>query len=379
MLTRGAKPGSPTPVPELRLISADSHVVEPLTLWAERVDARFRARAPHLEREVRGRPGAYMVCEDAPTVSLQAYFGAGLSADEIAAAFTEEQPGIRRGGFDPVARVADMAQDGVIAEVLYPSIALQLFRLSDGALQAECFRAYNDWLAEFCRQAPQRFAGVALVSLTDVSAGVRELERARGLGLGGAMVWCAPPQGESYAGEAYAPFWHAAAATGTPVSLHLGTNRELAAPGESLAIAYMMTIQPVQRALAQLILGGVLERHPALRLVSVENEIGWLPHFLARLDHGAEKYRAVAQLTLTMRPSEVFRRQVVATFQEDALGVELRHRIGVANLMWASDYPHMDSTWPRSREVIARDFAAVPAAERALILGGTAARLYGFT
>ncbi|HYV58166.1 MAG TPA: amidohydrolase family protein [Candidatus Nitrosopolaris sp.] len=364
---------------ELRLISADSHVVEPLTLWAERVDGRFRARAPHLEREVGGRPGAYMVCEDAPTVSLQAYFGAGLSADEIAAAFTEEQPGIRRGGFDPVARVADMAQDGVVAEVLYPSIALQLFRLGDGALQAECFRAYNGWLAEFCRQAPQRFAGVALVSLADVPVGVRELERARGLGLRGAMVWCAPPQGDSYASEKYAPFWDAAAATGTPVSLHLGTNRELAAPGESLAIAYMMTIQPVQRALAQLILGGVLDGLPTLRIVSVENEIGWLPHFLARLDHGAEKYRAVAQLTLTMRPSELFRRHVVATFQEDALGVELRHRIGVENLMWASDYPHMDSTWPRSREVIARDFVAVPDAERALILGGNAARLYGFS
>ena len=109
-----------------------------------------------------------------------------------------------------------MAQDGVAAEVLYPSIALQLFRLGDGALQAECFRAYNDWLAEFCRQAPGRFAGVALVSLADVPVGVRELERARGLGLGGAMVWCAPPQGDSYAGEKYAAFWSAAAATNTP-------------------------------------------------------------------------------------------------------------------------------------------------------------------
>ena len=86
----------------------------------------------------------------------------------------------------------------------------------------------------------------------------------------------------------------------------------------------------------------------------------------------------MAQLALTMRPSEAFRRHVRATFQEDALGIELRHRIGVENLMWASDYPHMDSTWPRSREVVGRDLAAVSDAERRLILGGNAARLYGF-
>jgi predicted TIM-barrel fold metal-dependent hydrolase len=362
---------------EPRLISADSHVVEPLTLWVERVDRSFRERAPHLVREVNGKAGSFMVCEDAPTVSIAAFLGAGMSADEIARAFDQGEPAVRRGAYDPVARLADMQTDGVVAEVLYPSIALQLFRLGDGVLQAECFRVYNDWLAELCRQAPGRFAGVGLVSLFDVTQGKRQLERAARAGLRGAMVWCAPPQGDSYAAAKYDPFWAAAAETGLPVSLHLGTNRELAAPGESLAIAYMMTILPVQRAFSQLLLGGVLERHPGLRLVSVENEIGWLPHFLARLDHGAEKYRAVSDLRLTRPPSETFHRQVYATFQEDRIGVESRERIGVSSLMWASDYPHMDSTWPRSREVIARDFAEVNDADRALILGGNAARLYG--
>jgi len=359
-------------------ISADSHVVEPLGLWVERAERRYRERAPHLVHEHGGKSGSFMICEDAPTVSIAAFLGAGMSADEIAAAFDRGEPAVRRGAYDPRDRIADMERDGVRAEVLYPSVALQLFRLGSGDLQAECFRVYNDWLAEFCRSAPERFAGVALISLFDVASGVRELERTRKLGLKGAMVWCAPPQGESYAGDKYDPFWAAAAASGTPVSLHLGTNRELAAPGESLAVAYMMTILPVQRAFAQLILGGVLERYPALRLVSVENEIGWLPHFLARLDHGFERYRAVSDLRLTMPPSEAFRRQVSATFQEDRLGVESRAHIGVQNLMWASDYPHMDSTWPRSREVVARDFAGVGEEERALILGANAARIYGF-
>ncbi len=359
------------------VLSADSHVVEPLTLWTERCDARFRDRVPRLVREVDGRRGNFVVCEDALPIPLEAFCSAGLSPEELAEAFAAGSPAVRRGGFDPAARLADMAADGIAAEVLYPSVALQAFRVRDAALQRACFRVYNDWLAELCAAAPERLVGVALISLLDVAEGVRELERARALGLRGAMVWAAPPLGDSYARPEYEPFWAAAEAAAMPVSLHLGTTQELAAPGESIAVAFILTIQPVQRALAQLVLGGVLERHPGLRLVSVENEIGWLPHFLARLDHAAARYRRVAGLTLTEPPSAYVRRQVRATFQEDRIGVEARHRIGVEILMWASDYPHSDSTWPRSQEVIARDLGDVPADERRQILAGNVARLYG--
>jgi predicted TIM-barrel fold metal-dependent hydrolase len=295
----------------------------------------------------------------------------------MAQAFAGGEPAVRAGGYDPATRLADMDADGIAAEVLYPSVALQAFRVRDAALQQECFRIYNDWLAGFCGGAPERLCGIASISLFDVEAGTRELERAARLGLRGAMVWAAPPAGDSYARPSYERFWAAAQATAMPVSLHIGTTQELAAPGESIAVAFMLTILPVQRALAQMILGGVLERFPRLRLVSVENEIGWLPHFLARLDHGADKYRRVANLELSLRPSEYFRRQVSATFQEDRIGIEARSRIGVSSLMWASDYPHGDSTWPRSQEVIARDFADVPEGERARILGANVARVYG--
>jgi len=359
------------------VISADSHVVEPLDLWTTRCDARYRERVPRLVREVDGRRGNFVVCEDALPVPLEAFCSAGLSSDELKRAFEDGALAVRAGGSDPAARLPDMAADGVAAEVLYPSVALQAFRVRDAALQRACFRVYNDWLADFCAAAPERLVGVALISLFDVAEGVRELERARARGLRGAMVWAAPPAGDSYARPAYEPFWAAAEAAGMPVSLHLGTTQELAAPGESIAVAFMLTILPVQRALSQTILGGVLQRHPGLRLVSVENEIGWLPHFLARMDHGAAKYRQVAGLTLDEPPSSTFRRQVRATFQEDRIGVEARERIGVETLMWASDYPHSDSTWPRSQEVIARDLADVPADERRKILAANVAALYG--
>lgn len=360
-----------------QVISADSHVVEPLGLWTERADRRFRDRVPRLVREIDGRRGSFVVCEDALPTPLSAFCSAGLSPEEMARAFAADQPAVRGGGFDAAARLDDMARDGVVAEVLYPSVALQAFRVRDAALQAECFRVYNDWLAAFCATAPERFVGVALISLFDVAAGVRELERAVALGLRGAMVWAAPPLGDSYAKPEYAPFWAAAETARTPVSLHLGTTQDLTAPGESIAVAFMMTILPVQRALAQLVLGGVLDRHPALRIVSVENEVGWLPHFLARLDRSAARYREVAGLSLREEPSATFRRQVSATFQEDRIGIDARAQIGVDCLMWASDYPHSDSTWPNSQAVIARDFDGVPAAERAKILAGNVARVYG--
>lgn len=360
-----------------QVISADSHVVEPLDLWTERADRRFRDRVPRLVREIDGRRGSFVVCEDALPTPLSAFCSAGLSPEEMARAFAADQPAVRAGGFDPAARLGDMARDGIGAEVLYPSVALQAFRVRDATLQAECFRVYNDWLASFCAAAPDRLFGVALISLFDVAAATRELERAVGLGLRGAMVWAAPPLGDSYAKPAYAPFWSAAGALRTPVSLHLGTTQDLTAPGESIAVAFMMTILPVQRALAQLVLGGVLDRHPDLRIVSVENEVGWLPHFLARLDRSASRYRDVAGLSLREEPSATFRRQVSATFQEDRIGIDARAQIGVDCLMWAADYPHSDSTWPNSQAVIARDFAAVAADERAAILGGNVARVYG--
>lgn len=359
------------------VISADSHVVEPLGLWTERADRRFRDRVPRLVRELDGRRGSFVVCEDALPTPLSAFCSAGLTPEEMARAFAADEPAVRAGGFEPEARLADMARDGIRAEILYPSVALQAFRVRDAALQVECFRVYNDWLAAFCAAAPDRFFGVALISLFDVAAGVRELERARRLGLRGALVWAAPPLGDSYAKPEYESFWTAAAAARTPVSLHLGTTQDLTAPGESIAVAFMMTILPVQRALAQLVLGGVLDRHPELRIVSVENEVGWLPHFLARLDRSAARYRDVAGLALRDEPSATFRRQVSATFQEDRIGIEARERIGVECLMWASDYPHSDSTWPDSQAVIARDFAGVPDSDRSRILGGNAARVYG--
>ena len=359
------------------LISADSHVVEPGDVWTTRLERRWAERAP---RVVAGEAGAIFVCEDVPPFGIAAFSGADVAPEELPAHFTAGYERVRPGGFDPVARLRDQERDGVAAEVLYPSLALQLFRIHDPEFQAATFRAYNDWLAEFCAAAPTRLAGVGLLPLHDVGAGVAELARIRGLGLRGGLVWSSAPDDHPYSDPVYEPLWAAAEEAPLPLSLHLGTGAvPLGGTAGSLAIAYMCTHLAAQRSIAQLIFGGVLARHPRLRIVSVENDVGWIPHYLERLDHAGEKFRGFDRQGLDRAPSAYFRRQVAATFQEARLGVALRDAIGVESLLWASDYPHTDSTWPHSRAVIARDFAGVPGADVRRIVCDNAAALYGFS
>jgi predicted TIM-barrel fold metal-dependent hydrolase len=360
----------------LPLVSADSHVVEPPDLWTARMSKRWGDRIPRVEG---GPDGARFVCEDVPPFGIGAFSAADVDGEEMPARFAAGYERVRPGAWDPAQRIRDQERDGVVAEVIYPSLALQLFRIRDAELQRESFRAYNDWLSEYCAALPGRVAGAGLIPLHDVAIGIGELERIRGLGLQGGLIWSSAPDDRPYQDPVYEPFWSAAEEAGVPLCLHLGTNAvPLGGTSGMMPIAYMLTHLAVQKSIAQMIFGAVFERHPALRVVSVENDVGWIPHYLERLDHSGAKYGAFVPQRLALRPSEYFRRHVSATFQEDPLGVRMRHEIGVECLMWASDYPHSDSTWPHSRAVVARDFAGVAEAETRRIVSENAARLYGF-
>ena len=171
------------------LISADSHVIEPAHLWEERLPAGLRPHAPRFPR------------------------GAGPF---------EAHPG----GWDPVERLGAMAEDGVAAEVLYPTLALNLFHIEDAALQEACFRVYNDWIADYCSASPARLVGIGAVSTYDVERGVNELERCHALGLRGAIVWQLPPESLAFHTDHYERFWAAAAELSMPVSLHILTGHD---------------------------------------------------------------------------------------------------------------------------------------------------------
>ena len=246
------------------LISADSHVSEAGDLWATRLPARFRDDAPQFpNRGDRGGTGRF-----------------------------EE----KTGGWDPGERLKEMATDGVSAEVLYPTLGLRLFGLDDPALQEACFRVYNDWIIDYCSAAPDRLIGLGMLSMYNVEHAVRELERCREAGLRGAIIWQVPPPEIPFTSDHYEPFWAAAQEMSMPINLHIlsghGYNKRRAlnptpanrAMEQERSSVNEKLIQAMD-ALYDLIFSGVLERFPRLRVVMVENEIGWIPFLLDRMDH----------------------------------------------------------------------------------------------
>jgi predicted TIM-barrel fold metal-dependent hydrolase len=372
---------------DLQLISSDSHVSEPPDLWVERLDLKYRDRAPRLVLNPEGQEGAYFIYEGYPPHNLAIGLGAGRTPEELAAFLkTGTYADARPGGWDPAQRLPDMELDGVEAEVLYTTLGFRLFWLKDAGLQRACFHVYNDWLAAYCSYAPRRLKGLALISLYDPKAGAQELERCAKLGLKGAMIWCSPPADQPYSSEIYDPFWAAAQDLDMPVSLHAITGMERIPweyGAEKRAMRSTVTPHEIEKSFSILILSGVLERFPRLKIVSAENNCGWLPYYLQRMDRGFARFGPSGTVTpwptkLTLKPSEYFRRQMYCTFIDDSFGVASRHWIGVDNITWSSDYPHTASTWPHSRDIIARDFKDVSEVEKRKIVRENAAQLYGF-
>ena len=361
-----------------RMISADSHVLEPADLWTARIDARFRDRAPRVVKEADGMTGDLFVCENLRPIPVAGLAVAGVDPSDYPTRMASGYENVRPSGWDPIERIKDQEVDGVSAEVLYTSLGMALYGIEDGGLRAASFRAYNDWLAEFCSHDPSRLAGIGLIPMDEVQDAVSEIERCAKRGLRGGMIWGEPPDERPYDSRDWDPLWAAAQDAGFPLSLHILTGRKGAGVGDSIMRDYPSLHHMIERSLTRLILGGALQRFPALQIVSAENDIGWLGHYLQRLDHSYEKYRFLEEGDVIPElPSFYFRRQVYATFQDDRIGVVTRQDIGIENLMWASDFPHSDSTWPDSREVIERDFSGVPEAERSQIVADNCARLYG--
>ncbi len=284
---------------------------------------------------------------------------------------------VRSGGWDPDARIKDMEIDGVAAEVLYPSLAMMLFAYDDdGRYQSACFRAYNDWLAEYCSAYPHKLVGVALISTVDIDDAANELKRAAGIGLKGAAISAYKPDNGHYGLPMYDPFWREAESLGMPVSLHSYTGGQPLIAVNFL-VDYSLATQHVQRSLAFMTLSGVFERFPSLKVVSAENDVGWAGHLLERMDWAHEHKGIRWGKPLKSLPSEQMRSHVYYTFMRDSAGVLTRNLVGINNLMWCSDYPHDDSTWPESQKVVAEQFKNIPERDRVKITCLNAARLYG--
>ncbi len=363
------------------VISADDHVQEPGDTWVKRVPAKLRDRAPRMER---GPDGDAWVIDGkrGRTIGMEAQGGKKFE-DYRSSGETYET--IRKGAWDPNERLKDMDLDGVDAQVLYPNSGSMGFMMDDLELQLACLRAYNDFLSEFASTDPTRLVGIGLVPTDDPQSGVEEIKRIAKLpGLRGAML-PTYPRGEPLNSDLYDPMWAAAQDLGIPVHIHLRTGDRRTAGlfqanqehlhGDVPALLNVASLANYE-ALSKIIFGGVLERFPRLKFVSVEGNIGWIGYFLEKSDRTYKRHRYWTRLDLPKPPSEYFHRQVYATFIEDKVGMMIRHVIGVDNLMWSSDYPHTDTTFPNSRKYIEETFEGVPAEDRHKIVAGNAAKLY---
>jgi len=362
-------------------VSADGHVVEPADLWTTRMDKRFRDRAPRIE----SRPeNDYYIVDGHPPmpVGLEgAMMEDKVGKGQVETALGRRHADTRPGAWDPSARLADQDLDHLRAEVIYPGIfGLLFFNLLDAEYQRECVRVYNDWLSEFCATAPTRLLGAGILPLRGpLQWAIAEAERVAKKGLVSVMI---PAEAvPSYSRPDYEPLWTALQELGLPAAAHSGTGT-----GDSFIVKFQRmgiglthtdgkVFQP-QRALADLIWGGVPARYPKLRFVIVEGGIGWIAALLNHMDHFWRDHHHWVEPKLDEMPSVYFKRQFWATFEDDRAGILTRDLMGVDRLLWGADYPHTEGVWPRSREQIAKDFVGVPEADVYKMVVDNAARLY---
>ena len=360
-----------------RVISSDDHVFEPPDLWTTRAEPKFRDRVPRVVRLEDG--GDWWVCEGEKVVSTAAGAQAGRrfeAPQQLTRADLLEN--VRPGGYIPEEHVKDMDADGIDVSIVYPTAALNAFFVSDSELMSSICRTYNDWVAEFCEPYADRLKGIAVINIDGVQDGIGEMERCAKMGFIGAMITVYPPEERSYRSREYDPLWAAAQDMEMPLGLHIGTNRPHA--GREFALSDQINIDHwVRASLTNIIMTGVFERYPKLQVGSVEHELSWAPHLIDRLDYNYSQ-RAPRDYWCRFKddrlPSDYFHSNVFLGFQADPLGIQLRDIIGVDNLQWGSDYPHAESTFPRSRQILEEILADCTEEEKAKIAGGNAARIY---
>jgi predicted TIM-barrel fold metal-dependent hydrolase len=308
--------------------------------------------------------------------------------------------------WDSPRRLLHMDEDGVSAEVVFPNTAQPFLSGSafagvgptdraDYERRWAGLRAHNRWLVDFCAQAPDRRAGIAQVMLQDVDDAVREVARIKEMGLtGGILLPMDSPTSGSlplYVSD-LEPLWQLCADLDVPVHKHAPAPPAMpladrGGPGV-IAISFAENHFYNRRGVAHLIFSGVLERHPALRVILTEGGANWIPEHLEQLDRiyhdgkderGFRRFLSPAVQQLSLTPSEYFHRNFyvgASLFLRSE--AQRRYEIGVGNIMWGVDYPHSEGTFPYSREAMSHTFAGVPSPEVLDMLGGTAARVFGF-
>ena len=338
-------------------ISADSHVVESVEFFEPLADM-FGDKAPRV------------VIAD-PTVGPQLNLGDGRLGLTIAGFFMQNvdftKPEAmelrakgyelaRPGCYDVKERLLDQEIDGIDAEVIYPSVIFNVYQVADRNVLNATFRLYNDWVADYCGKAPDRLFPLASLQLYDLDEAIAELERSKLMGHVGASIPASAPPDKLYVDPWYDTFWAAAQEMGMPLNMHIFTgataDHGLPRNDPRSRANGPMAFAGVALTVADIIQSGVCERFPDLKFVVTEFETGWIGHMLKRLDWGYVRGGGERTTGLPRLPSEYWRSNFYCTFEDDPLGIRTRDFIDVNTMLWGSDYPHGDSIFPHSQQVL---------------------------
>ena len=369
--TRTARPGADD---KYFMVSADGHVQEPNDLWLTRVDSKYAERLPGI------------VLTGGQKFQKTEGFRQPLKLRAIK--FEGEDRLRNRSGREPEDRIADLAADGVDAEIMFPNKGLTIWATRDTAFSHAMCRAYNDWAWETFADYNDRLSPMACIAPADVEAATAEIQRCAELGFRGLSLPCKPVWGPpdhedlNYNLREFDPLWACISEVGLPVTFHVSTGRDprtSRSRGGAVINYAVHSLAPTMEPIANLCASGVAEQFPQLRFGSIEAGIGWVPWTLQAMDEAYLKHHMFVRPKLELLPSEYFKRQGFASFQEDKVGLDLARNHGlINNFRWANDYPHHEGSWPHSAQAIERTMSHLSDGERAGILGLNAARIFGF-
>ena len=361
---------------DLPLISADSHVEEPSALWLENLPASMIDQLPP---EL--GPDFHAASQFAKRIGLERARETKSVTNAAVAAGAEDLDALRALTVEPDQRFTVLREDGIAGECIYPTTGLYVWNLADARMGEACCRIYNDWIQDRLESQSPRFRCAGMIPTWNVDSAVQEVQHIADLGLAAALL---PLVGTpEYNHRDWKPLWHAIEETGLPVVMHQGSGHDmLFYRGPGAAVSNLLATQSMApRTVSLLATSGVLADHPNLHFVFVETNAGWLSWTMSTVDfyyEAFQEYEGWVKPILPEKPSFYMARQIHGTFQVDPVALTNLEHTGCQPLLWGSDFPHAEGTYPNSREKILDLFRDIEIETAAEIVSGNAMRLFRF-
>lgn len=368
------------------VVDADGHVCEPADLWERNLPPSLRARGPRVRFDPQAGTQQVLV-EDhvAIPLGLAGLGNAGMGKNQDYGSALRYPDDLHPAGLDARERLRVMDAEGIDIAVLYCGLGQALGGIVDPRLAVACHRVWNDWIAEWSAVDRERLVPSAVLPAQDPRAAADEVARAASLGLRVGVIRPNPVAGQPLWSRAFDPMYEALAAHGMPLGLHgaglfdmEGASKrmvDLMAMGTHHALILFFD---QYLTLSGLVYGGVLERHPGLRVLVLECGGGWIAHWMDRLDEFLDAYAWSLPQPLSLAPSDYFRRQCVISFDPgERTMAAMAGLVGDDHLVWASDFPHSDARYPGVVDELMESVETMPADAARALVGSTAARVYG--